>query len=79
MIKITSAQKTALSKFETGEDYSAYTLQASIATLYVLEEKGLVCRSHPDRVGTLFDNRVSIDWKLTKRGEEMKKMLSQEK
>jgi len=60
--KLSKVQQRTLDKMEKGKWYSAYGLQASLATLEALLNKGIIVRSKM-RPGDMFFPRVNIKFR----------------
>lgn len=58
---ITKTQREVLDKMDTRQEYSAYTLQCSLATLNSLVNQGLLSSTY--ELGSLAFSRTSIKFK----------------
>ena len=61
-MSITKVQEKALSKMESGKEYSCYNLQESITTMDALVRKKLV--SKREEIGSMWSPRTSIMFKI---------------
>jgi len=62
-MKLSEVQKKVLAKMSDGTTYSAYTLQCSLNTLYVMGRKGFIKRVD-NGLGSSFDPRTAIQWQI---------------
>lgn len=64
-IKLTSIQQRALNKLKKLNDWEcAYSLKESMATLDALVRKGLLKKRGAGKVGSMFEPRVVIEYKV---------------
>ena len=60
-MKLSKVQQETLDKMDIGQDYTAYDLQCSMATLQALRKKKLVTITYENNGAFTFP-RTNIDW-----------------
>ncbi len=62
-MKLSKTQEKVLAKMSDGRNYSAYTLQCSLSTLYAMDRKGFIKRID-DGLGASFFPHTAIEWQI---------------